>query len=491
MNTDENGDLWLLNDRGLLFRVRDGKSDLCPGTVSPSQKPSLSRAVDGKLWVVSDGKVAVLENGALQPFEFEREQPGDYYERLLPARGGGVWVLAAGRLRKWHRGHWVARLAGCPEQPGVVTVLFETRAGSMLAGTLRDGLYVLTPGAEIQHLCRTNGLSHDWVRALCEDREGNIWVGTGAGLDTLRPRKVQMLNAPDDWDGCAVLSFALRPDGSAWVGTERAGLYRYDGMNWACYRESAGVPNRYVWSVLESRDGGVFVGTWGGGLLVKQDDHFVSQGELSKIRSPVLSMYEGGQGELWIGATTGIYRYEKGRITWSAGKRETASSNVRTIAQTPDGAVWFGMSGGGLASLKDGVLRQFRTGDGLSSDFVLCLHAEPDGTIWIGTADSGLDRLRDGRFVNIGLRQGIPSSTISHIVDDGLGNLWLGSQAGILRASKAGLNRCADESPSPRASSATAKGTAWRRSLAPPAFSPGPAKRPMDACGFPPPRAWL
>ena len=77
------------------------------------------------------------------------------------------------------------------------------------------------------------GLSHDWVRALCEDREGNIWVGTGAGLDTLRPRKVQMLNAPDDWDGCAVLSFALRPDGSAWVGTEGAGLYRYDGMNWA------------------------------------------------------------------------------------------------------------------------------------------------------------------------------------------------------------------------------------------------------------------
>ena len=189
------------------------------------------------------------------------------------------------------------------------------------------------------------------------------------------------------------------------------------------------------------------------------------------------------------GATTGIYRYEKGRITWSAGKEKLHLPNVRTIAQTPDGAVWFGMSGGGLASLKDGVLRQFRTGDGLSSDFVLCLHAEPDGTIWIGTADSGLDRLRDGRFVNIGLRQGIPSSrsilwmTVWAIFG------WahkLGSCAQARPASTGARN----ESPSPRASSATAKGTAGDAHLLR-RLSARPVKWPMDACGFPPPRAWL
>ena len=113
-----------------------------------------------------------------------------------------------------------------PGAQSPVTTLLETRRGALLAGTLNEGLFVLPPGAPPLHFSRTNGLSHDWVHSLCEDHEGNIWIGTGAGLDTLRVRKVKMLNPPDAWQGRAVLSFAARPDGSAWLGTEGAGEVR-------------------------------------------------------------------------------------------------------------------------------------------------------------------------------------------------------------------------------------------------------------------------
>ena len=89
--------------------------------------------------------------------------------------------------------------------------------------------------AEPLHFARTNGLSHDWVRSLCEDHEGDIWVATGAGLNALRPRKVQMLNPPDAWQGRAVLSFVVGPAGDAWVGTEGAGLYHRHGDQWNCF----------------------------------------------------------------------------------------------------------------------------------------------------------------------------------------------------------------------------------------------------------------
>jgi len=55
----------------------------------------------------------------------------------------------------------------------------------------------------------------------------------------------------------------------------------------------------------------------------------------------VVALYEGRQGELWIGTTVGLQRYEAGKITWSAGKEQLASPDVRTIAETPDGALWF------------------------------------------------------------------------------------------------------------------------------------------------------
>ena len=441
---DESGDLWALSDLGILIRTRDGRKVEPPGGASPSRKVFLSRERGGKLWITANGKATILDHGLLVPFEFEGAQSTNYVERVVPARDGGLWVMGSGQLRKWHDGRWTLDLGDCPCERGFVTDLMETRSGTLLAGTLRDGLYLMAPGAEPLHFARTNGLSHDWVRSLCEDREGNLWVGTGGGLDVLRPRKVAMLDPPDDWQGRAVLSFIVRPQGDAWIGTEGAGLYHYHAGQWTSFTEDSGLANLFVWSVLATRRGELFVGTWGGGLMVKQGDRFESPGALSQITAPVVALYEGKQGELWIGTTAGLQRYEAGKITWSAGKEQLASPDVRAIAETPDGALWFGMLGGGLGRLKDGALEQFRKRDGLSSDFVLALYPEADGTLWIGTSDNGLCRLRQGRFATISAAAGLPASIISQITDDGAGNLWMGSHHGILRASKHDLDRCAD-----------------------------------------------
>lgn len=444
ISTDENGDLWLLNDTGLLFRMRDGRTVEPPGGVSPNRKISLSRERSGKLWLVENGQVNTFDRGELVPFGFDGASGTNFFERVVPAQDGGLWVMANGRVRKWREGRWGMDLGQCPCQNGFITELLETRSGTLLAGTVQDGLYLLSPGVEPIHFARTNGLSHDWVRALCEDHEGNIWVGTGAGLNVLRSRKVQMLNPPDGWQGRAVLSFAVRREGDAWIGTEGAGLYHYHGDRWDCLTESSGLTNLFVWSVLETRRGELYVGTWGGGLMVRNGDRFESPGDLSRVTAPVVALCEGKQGELWIGTTLGLHRYEAGKLTWFAGKEKLVSPDVRAIAESEDGAIWFGMLGGGLGRLQQGKLKQFLKQDGLSSDFVLALHAEPNGTLWIGTSGNGLCRLKQGKFATISLPQGLLASMISQIADDGAGNLWVGSHHGILRASKADLNRCAD-----------------------------------------------
>ena len=255
-----------------------------------------------------------------------------------------------------------------------------------------------------------------------------------------------MLNPPDDWQGCGVLALALQPDGTAWIGTEGAGLYRIKEQHWDSWGGSNGLPNLYVWSLLRTRAGELYVGTYGGGLLVNRGDRFESPPELAKITSPVVSMYQDRQDDLWIGTTTGLYRYHGGSLSRVAGKDKLASPDVRAITETADGTLWFGMSGGGLGSWKDDTLKQYRKADGLGSDQVVCLYAEPGGTLWIGTSDRGLTRLRDGIFARITAAQGLPSEIITHLLEDGMGNLWMGSHRGILRASLMDLNRCADGS---------------------------------------------
>ena len=274
ISADEQGDLWLLNDTGFLFRQRDGRKVEVPGGGSGSRKASLSRERSGKLWVTANGNATILDQGELRPFLFDGTNGDPFVARVVPARDGGLWVMANARLKKWNKGRWVADLGDCPCERGYVTDVLETRSGLLLAGTVRDGLYLLAPNAEPVHFSRNNGLSHDWVRSLCEDHEGNIWIGTGGGLDVLRPRKVAMLNPPDAWQGRAVLSFVVGPEGDAWVGTEGAGLYHYQGDHWTEFTEANGLSNLFVWSVLETRRHELYVGTWGGGLMVKQGDRF-------------------------------------------------------------------------------------------------------------------------------------------------------------------------------------------------------------------------
>ncbi len=449
LTTDEQQDLWLLNISGSMFRVRDGKLLNPARDGVAAQNVSLARAPGGQTWIVANGQLSTLQGGNLVPFVFPNSQPGDYYERVLPARDGGLWVVANGRLREWRFGRWFDAV-GLPATPGGVTCLLETRSGSLLAGTLRQGLYLFSP-AEIfspqalpLHFDLENGLSQDWVRALCEDHEGNLWVGTGGGLDSVRRRKVRMLNAPKDWRGCRVSSFQVLRDGTAWIGTEGAGIYRYLHGNWSAFAEGSGLSNLFVWSVLETRSHRLLLGTYGGGLFAKDGERFVAPPEFADITSPALSLFESRDGDLWIGTTTGLHRYHNGRRVWFAGKSRLSLPDVRAITESPDGTLWFGMSGGGLGCLRDGTLHQFLKADGLGGDFVVCLYADSDNTLWIGTSDNGLTRFKDGKFAVITTTNGLPTPVIFHIVDDRAGNLWFGSRRGILRATKADLDRCAD-----------------------------------------------
>src|SRR5206468_3915268 len=105
------------------------------------------------------------------------------------------------------------------------------------------------------------------------------------------------------------------------------------------------------------------------------------------ITAPVTALYEDRRGALWIGTGSGIYKSEQDRIVWSAGKDQLTLPDTRAILEDAEGTMWFGLSGGGLASLKEGKLTQYRKPNGLGSDFVVSLLVDSEGAIWMGTSD--------------------------------------------------------------------------------------------------------
>jgi signal transduction histidine kinase/streptogramin lyase len=281
------------------------------------------------------------------------------------------------------------------------------------------------------------------VISLCQDREGDLWSGTGSGLVMMRPNNIRTLSPPDQWKGRAALSVCAGGDGALWVGTEGAGLYRFQNGVWTNFNTAQGILNPYIWSLAEDASGRLWAGTWGGGLFVQNDGSFHFAPGMEKITQPMPSLLPTPEA-LWIGTTAGLLRYQNGDTARFNSKAGQTLDDVRAISRDRQGAIWFGTAGDGLACLQGQTIRQFKKSEGLSSDFIECLHFDAEGTLWIGTFGGGLNRFKDGHFAIINRNQGLPNNVIGDIEDDDHGFFWMSSFGGIMRVSEADLNECAD-----------------------------------------------
>lgn len=445
IRTDELGDLWLGSVRGGLFRWRDGHCSLLD--VREKGWPLwMVNDESGALWVMSNGTVGTIKAGIFEGLRLDAGKiDTNNYERIVPTRDGGFWIQRNGEIGKWRQGGWTLPLRGVPWQNDhSTTELLETASGSLLVGTMRNGLYVFDDTGGVAHFTRSGGLSSDQIRSVAQDREGNVWLGTGDGLCAMRTRKVQMLAAPDGFKGYKVLGFAAHSDGSVWVATQGAGLYRYQNQHWTTYGLADGLPSMFIWSILEAQNSGLLVGTWNNGIVQSRGDQFEGSGPLGQLSIPSVALYQSASGRLWVGTQNGLAYCESDRLVWVAGSDRFSVPDVRSISESPDGSLWFGMLGGGLGRFQNEVVSSFTGSNGLASDSVQVVYADTEGTIWIGTTDAGLCRWKNGRLSTIGVAQGLINSSICQILDDGVGNLWLGTQRGISRVRKDELHRCAD-----------------------------------------------
>jgi len=441
ITADDAGDVWLMNEAGELARARDGRV-LSPPAGGVVKVVSMARGRDGTIWIEREGAISSLKGGKLS----SELSTNDYVQGFCAARGGGFWVACNGGIRRWKDGEWAGNAETAPWRGNIVPNLLETSDGTLAAGTSGDGLWLFSPNqtnSPALHFDHLNGLPSDWVISSWEDREKNLWCGTGAGLVVMRRNNLEIVSPPDHWKSCPVLSVLPMPDGALWIGTEGAGLYRYQNGNWTNFNSAQGIINPYIWSVAADPNGTIWAGSWGGGIYAQKGGAFDFGPGLDNFLSPApaLSFLDD---ELWIGTPWGAIRYQNARLERFSEFDGEPFGDVRVIAQDKSGALWFGTAGSGLVRRKEGKFVRFKKSAGLSSDFIECLYSADDGALWIGTLGGGMNRFKDDKFSVVSSKMGLPNDIIGHIESDGRGFLWMSSYGGILRASEIDLNRCAD-----------------------------------------------
>jgi len=283
----------------------------------------------------------------------------------------------------------------------VINHLLETRGGVYWVATNGGGVCRFNPdagarGGSLFTIYQVGeGNYSNRVNCLYEDGAGLLWAGTDDGLFRLEEtngrmafRLAEVVKPSSFGRRVSVGSLMGGRDGSLWL-TADAKLSRL-------------LP-----------DGGVV--------------HYTIQSTHGK--DGVFSLLEDRDGEIWVGSTNGLFRFRPEPSP--GGARVSRTLVARRQASFPGANT-------GYQPLFVGEARWYTTADGLAHNVVLALRQSSDDRIWIGTL-GGLTEFKEGRFRSYTMAQGLSDNRISPIVEDHEGNLWLGSLSGASKMTTSGL----------------------------------------------------
>ncbi|MFM9845846.1 MAG: two-component regulator propeller domain-containing protein [Hyphomicrobiaceae bacterium] len=177
-----------------------------------------------------------------------------------------------------------------------------------------------------------------WVYGLDIDENGRIWFGTEGGVSMFDgARWVSWthddgLGAPNTANLPSSMNSGLGTQNRHDLSVEIGGAETYN-------------PN-YVFAALVDRSGkGVWFGTWGGGLSffdMKQGwtNYTTADGLAGNI---VYSLAQSADGALWVGTNHGVSRFDG--TSWSSYSHGLVGQNVYAVVVNGDNEVWLGTKG--------------------------------------------------------------------------------------------------------------------------------------------------
>ncbi|MEO5376538.1 MAG: hypothetical protein H7832_01940 [Magnetococcus sp. DMHC-6] len=313
-----------------------------------------------------------------------------------------------------------------------------------------------------------------------------VWVGTSGGV-------IRYDTQSDDYKLFDVRNGSLLANGVFHVGRlgqDKISVGTYGG-GWSIYDQTAdkwssfnipdGLADAFVYDVLELKNGDVWVATWSGANRIrggqmkdrsKWDTFTVENTQGGLPNNWVYGLAEGKNGEVWLATEGGLARFKEDKwqhwnhddglgMTYekvkeqnqfmndpglssshhARQKEEQGLSKVTTaynpnyiisLQVDPQGNVWCGTWGGGLARFDGQKWVNFSMSDGLPSNYIFMLHQDQQHRLWLGTS-KGLARMDGAQFKVLTTQDGLFSNNVFSMSFAEDGSMWVGSYGGVAR----------------------------------------------------------
>jgi ligand-binding sensor domain-containing protein/signal transduction histidine kinase len=450
---DTNGTIWLGSlGKGLdLFDPESGKfthfrpDPKDPSSLSNDTVTALLRDSQGVLWIGTHGGLDRFEPKTNRFIHYRNKKEdstslsNNQVRVIYEDKQGILWIGTGspypdnggrpkdGGLNRLDRktGTFTRYLHHPNDQKSLVSnkisAIFEDRQGQLWIGTSLNGLHKMNRDQgtferlvfDPSHPERLSGpavnpqtINYEHITFFTQDTAGSYWFGTSdAGLYYYNPKVGKIahyqgsVNAASEFtDNGAWKAFTSR-DGVLWIGTTQGNIYHIDPLLHKIPHTL--IPGAPVNNFLEEPNGLFWITT--NQELIQMDKtrgttkkYLVNNNPLQKSQRFVYQVMRDRQGELWVGSTYGLHRWEKDKEKFIQYKHDPQDENT------------------------------------ISSDNVIDIYEDRKNNLWVGTL-RGLNLMdrTTGRFTQYFINPTDTSifgyNSITSVLEDKTGNLWVSS----------------------------------------------------------------
>ena len=281
-----------------------------------------------------------------------------------------------------------------------------------------------------------NSLVHNYVNKILEDSKGNIWFATNNGVsrwdtstnkwNTYLPKKLGQTNV--------IQALCEDRDGNIWVGTYSSGVYMLDKNTGKIIKHlsheenTAGFSSQFIIDIYSDSQENIWLGgTRNINCYLQNEKKFRYYGS-----QPIRSFAELSSDKMLLACTYGLVLLDKG-----SGESTVLISNyLMQDLWVHEDDIWATTSGEGLIhyNYKTGAIKKYTTDSGFSSNYINSI-IYANNYLWLGT-ENGLCRFNPIDESVIAYTTVLPFSETSFNLNSCLqlknGNLIWGTDRGAI-----------------------------------------------------------
>lgn len=217
-----------------------------------------------------------------------------------------------------------------------------------------------------------------------------------------------------------------------WIGTNSKGVFSFDGQNVTSYPEFQNITKAVVNIIQSDFVGNVWIGTEAGDIIKFNSKKFDKIS--NNIRLGSVGGFYFSKSTTWIGTGEGIYNYKNGSLVKFD---ELNLKKVTDLVEDSNRILWIGSQSGLYRyNLNTKQLDSYDESNGFPSNLIRNLMVDKEGSLWIATYRKGLVQLSDGLILNYSTDEGLSTNVITGIGQFNESQFFIADEAGTINILK-------------------------------------------------------